>query len=85
MMERRRTPRFRTLKAARIIFDRQLSPMLCAMRDVSQDGACLFLGLPARVPEEFDLSVPSENFIYHCRVAWRTRDRIGVAFAPRQN
>ena len=80
MHERRRAPRFRTLNAGTIIFDRQLSPMLCTVREVSKGGACLFLGRPARVPDEFDLSVPRDGFIYHCRVTWRGSDRLGVAF-----
>jgi hypothetical protein len=80
MNERRRAPRFRTLTAGSIIFDRQLVPMLCAVRDVSKGGARLFLGRPGRVPDEFDLSVPRDGLIYHCRVTWRGSDRLGVAF-----
>lgn len=82
MHDRRMAPRTRVLKAGTVIFDRQLSPIHCAIRDVSKGGACLFLGRPSWVPDEFDLAVPLDGSIYHCRVAWRGRDRVGVAFQP---
>src|SRR4051812_7300817 len=58
------------------------SPVIqCTLCDASQHGALLAVAHPARLPHEFILALSSGGAARRrCRVAWRTRDQIGVEF-----
>jgi len=79
MVEYRKHPRHRTLKGGKIIFNRRLTVMDCVIRNMSAGGACLEVATQY-LPEEFELSIPIDCVKHHCRVAWRTPNRVGVAF-----
>jgi PilZ domain len=79
MVEYRKHPRHRTLKSGKIIYNRRLTVIDCVIRNLSHGGACLEVDTHF-LPDEFDLSIPIDCAKYHCRVAWRTPSRIGVAF-----
>ena len=79
MVEYRKHPRHRTLKGGKIIFNRRLTVMDCIIRNMSAGGACLEVATQY-LPEEFELSIPIDCIKHHCRVAWRTPNRVGVAF-----
>jgi hypothetical protein len=77
--ERRTSQRLRTLKGGSILFG--LAPAIdCVVRNLSATGACLAVPNPAAIPEQFDLLIKPELLKRHCRVAWRTADRIGIRF-----
>lgn len=80
MDDRRQHPRFRTLKAGRIEFNRRLNVVDCIVRNMSEGGACLQVEDPSWLPKQFDLAIPIDGLKRACRVAWRTRDRLGVAY-----
>jgi len=80
MLEPRKHPRHRTLKAGRIVFNRKFSALDCTVRNLSEGGACLVLGSSVGIPECFDLTVEPDRWTRPCRVAWRSEHRIGVAF-----
>jgi hypothetical protein len=80
MDERRRYPRTRTLKAGQIEFNRRLNVVDCVVRDMSAGGACLQVEDPDWLPKQFDLAVPIDGLKRACRVAWRAKDRLGVAY-----
>ena len=80
MSEQRKQPRLRTLKAGRIGFNRRFSVISCTVRNLSADGACLHVASSVAVPDRFDLTIEPEGTSRDCEVAWRTEDRIGVAF-----
>jgi hypothetical protein len=49
--------------------------------DASQEGALLAVAEPDSVPDEFILALSSGGAARRrCRVAWRTRDQVGVEF-----
>jgi hypothetical protein len=78
--ERRRYPRHRTLKAGRIVFNHRFSVISCTVRNLSEGGACLQVATTVGVPDRFDLAIEPDGLQRACDVAWRTEDRVGVAF-----
>jgi PilZ domain len=81
MLEQRKNPRHRTLKAGRIVFNQRFSVISCTIRNMSQGGACLQVATSVGVPDDFDLTIEPESASRSCHVAWRSEQRIGVAFA----
>jgi PilZ domain len=79
MLERRRHERQAAEEPARIVFDEPESTMECTIRDLSDDGACVEVANTRLIPSRFKL-VLSSGAIQSCRVAWRTRNKIGVVF-----
>jgi hypothetical protein len=77
--ERRRMPRQRTLKSARIVIDQQGAVLDCIVRNLSAHGALLLLPSLA-VPGRFDLILSTSRTRQTCKVAWRAHDRVGVQF-----
>jgi PilZ domain len=53
----------------------------CTLCDASQEGALLAVANPESVPNEFILALSSDGAARRrCRVAWRTKDQVGVEF-----
>jgi PilZ domain len=80
MSERRKHPRHRTLKAGRIVFNHRSSVISCTVRNLSDGGACLQVATSVGIPDHFDLTIEPDGGCRACEVAWRSEDRIGVAF-----
>ena len=80
MPQRKAEPRHRTLKPAKIIFDRRSCVIDCMVRNVSAAGACLELPSTIGVPNRFDLAIATEKYPRRCRVAWKDETRVGVTF-----
>jgi hypothetical protein len=78
-MDMRRHPRLLTLKTGKIHFDAAES-VLCAIFDINDTGACIVVPDAAKIPETFDLAIDPTGTNYTCRVAWRSRYKIGVSF-----
>jgi len=73
--ERRRLPRKAVNISAEItIGDAVLCE--CTIMNINQGGAMLAIPSGCVVPDQFLLTPPSRR----CRVAWRNKDRVGVAF-----
>jgi len=83
MDERRATPRQRRLNGAKIIFDDDASVIDCVVRDVSSGGAQLLVATPIRIPDLFELRISQNGTRHRSKVAWRSKDRIGVKFLDR--
>jgi PilZ domain len=81
MAERRRFPRTKVYRAAKLLVGGR-SMLSCVVRDVSSHGACLHLESTADVPNEFDLFFDAGRTLRNCRVAWRTLTNVGVSFEP---
>ena len=80
MPDHRNYPRQRTLKTGRIVFNEKSSVFDCAIRNLSESGACLDVPSSIGIPEAFELIIKSESRARSCRVIWRTERRIGVQF-----
>jgi hypothetical protein len=56
-------------------------PRECVLCDASQEGALISVSDPPSLPEEFTLALSIDGSARRrCRIMWRTRDQIGVAF-----
>jgi hypothetical protein len=81
-MERRRQPRARTLKSARILLNHHHSVIDCTVRNLSPTGACLNVASTLGIPERFDVVFDADKSIRTCRLIWHKEKQIGVEFAP---
>jgi len=78
MDEHRRSPRIRTLKSGKIVFNHKSSVVDCTVRNLSRGGACLLVASTTGIPESFELIL--DGATHPCRIAWRAPTRIGVSF-----
>jgi hypothetical protein len=76
----RRAPRHRVLKGAKISFHQLGTSTDCTIRNLSDTGACLIVESQAGIPNDFDLVLDSSKTVKHCRVQWRSTNKIGVSF-----
>jgi hypothetical protein len=79
-MERRRHPRARTLKSARILLNRHHSAIDCTVRNLSAVGACLNVASTVGIPESFDVIFEADHSIRACRMIWQKERQLGVEF-----
>jgi len=79
MIEKRKIPRHRTLKAGSISFNRA-GGIDCRVRNMSPGGACLDVVSPAGIPDDFVLVIAHDHLTQPCHVVWRSPTRIGVEF-----
>jgi hypothetical protein len=77
--ERRKRIRRRVLKGAQIVFAHRGAAIDCAVRNLSDGGACLRVFSPIGIPDAFELRLDS-NTVRCCRVVWRRATQIGVEF-----
>src|SRR6202167_3474995 len=78
--ERRNVQRTAVKRSAKIIVPR-LSPVIhCTVQNITSGGACLQLANTYGLPENFELTFECGRTRRACRVAWRTTDKLGVAF-----
>jgi hypothetical protein len=77
--EKRRTERRRILKAGSITFGG--SAIDCVVRNLSDAGAALEVASPVGIPDKFILIHGADRDQRSCTVVWRSKHRIGVAFA----
>lgn len=79
IQETRRVKRSSVLVLALVRFgDISIS---CTVRNLSEEGAALDIGNQTGIPDNFTLIAASQKKkIYSCKVVWRDKRRIGVAF-----
>jgi hypothetical protein len=79
--ELRRALRKRVLKEGRIVIRRGWSLINCAIRNISETGACISLTeAECEVPKEFDLLFVNESQLVPCEIRWRKGERLGLRF-----
>ena len=77
--EKRRTTRQRTLKGGVIAFNGRFSKLDCIVANLTPQGALLKLDSTEGIPDRIELRLVDYDYRV-CRVVWRRRDRLGVAF-----
>jgi hypothetical protein len=82
MEERRAVQRTKVLRNAKIILDHRAPVISCTVKDLNGQGACLSVASTYRLPDTFELTFEHGRSRRACRVIWRTRDKLGVAFVP---
>lgn len=78
--DKRRAPRHRVLKAAKIISTDNKSVIDCTVRNLSETGAQLVIERTVAVPDKFQFFLANGDTIRDAEVAWNIGDRIGVRF-----
>jgi|ERR1700677_2913675 hypothetical protein len=77
--ERRAMSRNRILRGAKILVNNR-SVIDCAVRDLTDEGACLQVASPVGIPLSFDLLIKGESASRPCDLVWKSAGRIGVSF-----
>ena len=80
MQDRRRFPRARCFKGAKILSPAQAA-VACIVRNVSAEGAGLQLSGSVVLPATFDLCFDTGRRMRQCRVMWRRAGEAGIWFA----
>ncbi len=70
--------RRRILKNAQIILGEKAPKLDCAVRNLSDTGACLQVSTTYGIPSTFEVII--EGVRRTCRSIWRTDTKIGVTF-----
>ena len=78
LIERRHSPRRRTLKEGRIFFDDKRSVVACTVLNLSEKGANLRLLSVADVPDTFELHIGDE--VHAAWVVWKSDGTLGVTW-----
>ena len=76
--EKRKTRRDRVLETGLIRFGDLSVP--CVIRNLSEIGAALEIGVQRFVPDQFTMIVVRKKKIYSCTVIWHKGTRLGVSF-----
>ena len=82
MIERRASPRHKTLIKGRIYFNNRLSSMDCIVRDVGEQGSRLEFSENVALPDVFELYLPNKDEYFQAHIVWRKANNIGVAWTP---
>lgn len=81
MLDRRRAPRFSTLRSVRIEMNSRWPTIDCVVRNISKQGACVEMSGEFNTTLEYDLVFLTAGEHRRCRQVWRRADRMGVEFA----
>jgi hypothetical protein len=79
MQERRKRPRSRVLKSAKLVLAKS-SVFDCVVRDLSKIGARIEIPNAIDLPEKLDMAFDGGRFTRACRLVWRKLTRSGVEF-----
>ncbi len=79
-MDFRQINRVETKMSAQLVFDDDAAPQHCQVRNLSKNGARLYISAQVRLPAEFDLDIPDLGRRHKCRTRWRRSDALGVEF-----
>jgi diguanylate cyclase (GGDEF)-like protein/PAS domain S-box-containing protein len=85
MNDRRHSPRMRTLRSGKILFNNKRSVVNCTVRNLSAEGACLQVESPVGIPSRFDLSIEGEQTSRPALMVWQSDHRVGVVFASQRS
>lgn len=80
--DRRRQPRWRTLKPGKIVLNGYHSTIDCTVRNMSEGGARLRIEGPIAIPEFFHLKVTEAGALRRVRKCWHINNDLGVQFLP---
>ena len=81
MIEKRKTPRQKSLFRGIVCPADTNCTVECTVRDISQTGARLkFDSTPPIISEHLDLSIPIKGQTYRGKVVWCNGDEIGITF-----
>jgi PilZ domain len=80
--DRRSTRRSRVFFGGEILIDAELPPVECHVKNVSNEGASLFVQSADPLPNQFDLFIRKTNERRRAVVTWNNGRQLGVAYRP---
>jgi hypothetical protein len=78
VQEKRGIFRKRVLKNAQIILSEKAPKLECAVRNISDTGACLQVSTTFGIPASFEVVI--DGVRRYCRSVWRTDTKLGIIF-----
>ncbi|WP_185985060.1 PilZ domain-containing protein [Aureimonas mangrovi] len=78
--ERRVSPRLRTLKRARVLFNNRFSTIDCVVRNVSKTGALLTVDTAVHLPKTFEVMITGDNNLRPAKLVYRRETFAGIHF-----
>jgi hypothetical protein len=84
MVERRKSPRFRVLKSARILIGTTIA-IECVVRNLTNVGARIRLPNAVDLPPAIDILFDEGRTFRTCRIVWQNGNEIGVEFFESQH
>jgi hypothetical protein len=78
MQERRLCPRRRVFKSGSVVRSGNRAAIECAVRNVSDAGACLQISMVHDLSTDFTFEMGDAR--RSGRVVWRSKDRSGIAY-----
>jgi hypothetical protein len=79
MLERRKCPRLRVLKSAKLVLAKS-TLFDCVVRDLTIGGARIEIPNSIGLPKEFEATFGSGGSMRPCRLVWRTISAAGLEF-----
>lgn len=78
--DKRKAPRQRTLKGAKIVFKEGAFTYDCIVKNLSATGVQLAVSSSDGIPNRFQLVFDDHSPTRTCLVVWRSATRLGVVF-----
>jgi hypothetical protein len=78
VQDKRNILRKRVLKTAQIVLSEKAPKLDCAVRNLSDTGACLQVSTTYGIPANFEVII--EGVRRTCRSVWRTDTKLGITF-----
>ena len=78
--ERRRDIRHRAFLAGKLYFNDRLNVVDCTIRDISDNGARLYIPQTVLIPDMVELHIPQKDQAWKALVTWRRGAEIGVEY-----
>ena len=78
-VDRRKTRRLYGVKSGQILLENG-SYVSCEVVNMSPFGACINLTKQLEIPDDLILVVEADYIQWPCRIIWRGKSQIGVAF-----
>jgi PilZ domain len=79
LLDKRVQPRVGVSKTAKIVLESG-NTIECTVQNCSNNGVCIEVDSPTRIPESFLLVKSSDGTSHSCHVKWRFGKRIGLDF-----
>jgi hypothetical protein len=80
-MDRRQQSRAKTLKSAKIVFNRHMSVIDCTIRNRTATGALLNVPSSVGIPDTFEVLL--DGAYRRCCVVWRKPKQLGIEFVTK--
>ena len=83
--QRNDNERRRAFVPGKVVVEQPAFSSYCTVRDLSKGGAKLAFGAIPKLPEVFELQIPSQGKAHQAEIRWQRGLQIGVQFLSSRN